>query len=120
MDILGIFGLVGTFYFGIRSMFQSSDLEALQGALRAHTQGMSNNLWRMGDNAERALKSTDLNEVHHLSRGIADMSQTARHALNAFGKEHARFRPFYEPAWEPKPLPPEPVRSWRKRFFWLS
>jgi len=49
--VIGIFGLLGTLYFGVRSMFQSSDFEALQRALRANSQGLYNNLWRIGGNA---------------------------------------------------------------------
>ena len=119
LDVVGLFGVFGTFYFGIRSMFQSSDFEALQRALRANSQGLFNNLWRMGGNAEQALKTADLNEAKQLARGIGDMSQTARHTLIAFSKEHARFCPSYEPAWEPKPLLAEAARSWWRRLFWL-
>src|ERR1019366_1522425 len=110
-DVIGIFGVVGTFYFGIRSMFQSSDFESLQRAVRANNQGLFNNIWRMGGNAEQALKTMDLNEAKQLARGIADMSQTARHTLVAFSKEHARFVPSFEQAWEPKPLAAETARS---------
>jgi hypothetical protein len=119
LEIIGISGVVGTFYFGIRSMFQSSDFEALQRALRANSQGLYNNLWRIGGNAEDALKTVDLVKAQQLARGIADMSQTARHTLVAFSKEHAHFSPFYEPAWEPKPVSPEAQRSWRRLFFRL-
>ncbi len=56
LDAVGIVGVAGTFYFGIRSMFQSSDFETLQRALRAYNQALYNNLWRMGENAEQALK----------------------------------------------------------------
>jgi hypothetical protein len=94
LDVIGLFGVLGTFYFGIRSMFQSSDYEALQRAVRANSQGLFNNIWRMGANAEQALKAVDLTEAQQLARGVADMSQTARHTLVAFSKEHARFLPF--------------------------
>jgi hypothetical protein len=95
LDVIGLFGVAGTFYFGIRSMFQSSDFESLQRTLRANSQGLFNNLWRIGDNAEQALKVNDLNEARQLARGVADMSQTARHTLVAFSKEQAgSLRPF--------------------------
>ena len=100
-------------------MFQSQDREALQSALRAYNQALFNNIWRMGANAEQALKSSNLTEAQQLARGIADMSQTARHVLVAFSKEHTRFIPSFEPAWEPKPLPPEPTRSLLRRLFWI-
>lgn len=44
--ILGIVGLLVAAYFGVRSMFQSSDMEALQRAVRANNQAMYNILWR--------------------------------------------------------------------------
>ncbi len=117
--IIGVVALLVTCWFGLRSMFQSQDREALQAALRAYNQALFNNLWRMGGNAEQALKSPNLNEAQQLVKGVADMSQTARHTLVAFSKEHTRFVPFYEPAWEPKPLPPEPTRSLLRRLFWI-
>jgi hypothetical protein len=114
---IGFFGLLGTLYFGIRSMFQSSDFEALQRALRANSQGLFNNLWRIGANAEDALKTDDMIKAQQFARGISDISQTARHTLVAFSKEHAHFSPSYEPAWEPKPVSPEaPRSSWRRLF----
>jgi hypothetical protein len=116
---LAVLGLIGTFYFGVRSMFQSSDFEMIQRSLRAYNQALFNNLWRMGENAERALKANDLAEAQQLSRGIADMSQTARNMLVSFSKEHTRFVPFYEPAWEPRPLEAAPERPWWRVFFRL-
>jgi len=47
-------------WFGLRSMFQSQYLETLQSALRAYNQALFNSLWRIGDNADRALKADDL------------------------------------------------------------
>jgi hypothetical protein len=119
LDVIGPLGVLGTFYFGIRSMFQSSDFESLQRAVRANSQGLFNNLWRMGANAEGVLKAADLNAAKQLAQGVGDMSQTARHTLVAFSKEHARFCPSYEPAWKPEPLPAEPAKSWWRRLFWL-
>ena len=118
--LLSVLGLSGTFYFGIRSLFQSSDFEMIQRSLRAYNQALYNNLWRMGDHAEQVLKATDLAEAQQLSRGIADMSQNARHMLVAFSKEHTQFIPSYEPAWEPTPLAAEPPRPWWRKFFQLS
>ena len=114
---LAVVGGLGTFWFGIRSMFQSLDREALQTALRAYNQAIYNNVWRMGDRAERVLKSDNLIEAQQLAQGIADMSQTARHTLIAFSKEHTRFVPYYEPAWEPVALSPEPAPSFIRRLF---
>jgi hypothetical protein len=117
--IIAILGVVGTFYFGIRSMFQSSDIDALKRALRANSQGLYNNIWRMGDNADKALKSVILPEAQQLAKGISDMSHTARQMLVAFSREHARFTPEYEPAWEPKQVSPEVQQNWWRRFFLL-
>lgn len=117
-DLAGISGVVGTFYFGIRSMLQSGDFESLQRALRAYNQGLFNNLWRIGGNAEQTLKTANLEEAKLLAKGIADMSQTARHTLIAFGAEHALMKPFYEPAWEPVPLAPA-QKPWYRKFFGL-
>lgn len=112
-----IISLLVALWFGVRSMFQSQDLEALQTALRAYNQGLFNNIWRMGANAEDALKAADLAEAQQLARGIADMSQTTRHTLIAFSREHARFVPRQEAAWNPLPLEAERPRSlWRKLF----
>jgi hypothetical protein len=108
---LEIFGLVLSAWFGIRSMFQSLDREALQTALRAYNQGIYNNLWRMGANAETVTTTENLAQAQRLAQGIADMSQTARQTLIAFSREHARFIPLQEAAWDPNPLGPEPKRS---------
>jgi hypothetical protein len=117
-DVVGAAGVVGTFYFGVRSLLQSGDFESLQKALRGYNQGLFNNLWRMGENAEQTLKASSLEEAKLLAKGIADMSQTARHTLVAFGAEHALMKPFYEPAWEPKALKPAP-KPWYRSIFKL-
>jgi hypothetical protein len=115
---VGIAGLFLALYFGVRSLFQQSDLEALQRTLRAYHQAMYNNLWRMGQNSEALLNAEDLNEARQLARGIGDMSQAARHWVVAFSKEQVRFTPSYEPAWEPKePAPLERKPLWRRLFF---
>lgn len=115
--IVGIVGTGVTVWFGLRSMFQSQYLESLEKALRAYNQGMYNNLWRIGEGAERALKVASLVEAQQFAKGVAEISQTARHTLLAFSKEHTRFVPFHEAAWEPAPLTPEPTRNWWQRFF---
>jgi hypothetical protein len=118
--MLGIFSAllsILSLWLGVRSMFQSQYLEGLQTALRSYNQGLYNSLWRIGDNADRALKADNLTEAQQLARGIADMSHTARNMVIAFSREHARFIPEYEAAWSPNPLGPEPERSgWRKLF----
>lgn len=103
-------------WLSVRSILQSQHLEGLQTALRSYNQGLYNSIWRIGDNADRALKADNLAEAQQLARGIGDMSHTARNVLIAFSREHARFIPEYEAAWDPNPLGPEPARS---RWRWL-
>jgi hypothetical protein len=117
VGIVGVGGVLLTGWFGLRSMFQTQYLESLEKALRAYNQGMYNNLWRIGEGAERALKVDSLAEAQQFAKGVAEISQTARHTLLAFSKEHTRFVPFHEPAWEPAPLAPEPSRNRWQRFF---
>jgi hypothetical protein len=117
--IITIASLLLSVWFGLRSMFQSQDREALQTALRAYNQALYNNLWRIGDNSDRALKANNLAEAQQLARGIADISHTARNMLIAFSKEHTRFNPSYERAWEPNPLGPEPKPSRLRGMFWI-
>lgn len=117
VGVVGVGGVLLTVWFGLRSMFQTQYLESLEKALRAYNQGMYNNLWRVGEGAERALKAGSLVEAQQFAKGVAEISQTARHTLLAFSKEHTRFVPFHEPAWEPAPLAPEPPRNWWHRFF---
>jgi len=111
---LGIVGVMIGLYFGVRSMFQAQDLEALQTALRAYNQGLFNNVWRMGANAENALKAPTPVEARELMRGVADMSQTARHIMIAFSNQHSRFLLYKDEAWEPRPLPTGHL----KKAFW--
>ena len=58
--ILGIVGILVGLYFGIRSMFQSSDMEFLQKALRANNQAVFNHLGRMGASAQEVKSISDL------------------------------------------------------------
>jgi hypothetical protein len=100
-------GLLLTAYFGLRSLFQTQDFESLQESLRAYHQAMYNNLWRIGEDSERGLKASDWSEAREFAKAAAEISQTARHTLIAFSKEHSRFVPFYEPAWQPTPDQPD-------------
>jgi hypothetical protein len=120
--VIGIAGVLMGFWFGVRSMFQSQDLEALQTAVRAYNQGLFNNVWRMGANAESALKAAKEAEARELIRGVADMSQTARHVMIAFSREHSQLIPYKDEAWESHPRPPEvagkpPEKPFWRRFF---
>jgi hypothetical protein len=79
--LIGVVGLLLSAWFGIRSIFQSQDIEALQKALRAYHQGMFNNLWRIGGNAEDALKvdspraGVDSRHSGHVSNCSAHLSR---------------------------------------------
>ena len=115
--IVGIFGIIVGVYFGLRSMFQSQDIEALQTAVRALSQGMFNNIWRMGANAENAEKASDWAAALRLVRGIADMSQTARQTLIAFSREHTGFCPSQEDGWKPLPVGPPRQRTLLRKIF---
>lgn len=116
--IVGVIGGLLAIYFGIRSLFQDSDMEALQRALRAYNQAMYNNLYRMGQRGEAILQVNELKDAHQGAAGISEITQAARHWVVAFSKEHAQFVPFFEPAWKPKPLPAqEPQAFWRRIFF---
>jgi hypothetical protein len=113
-DYVNYVGAAGTLFFGFLSLVQARDHRALLTALRAYNQGLYNNIWRMGGNAEQALKANSLEDARLQSKGVADMSQTARHFVVAFAREHTKNVPFHDPAWEPKPLPER--RSLLKRI----
>lgn len=122
MDAGLVVGLVGIFvaiYFGVRSMFQSSDMEALQRALRVNSQAMFNHLNRIGGRSNNLLGRADLTgETREFVTGINETSIAARQWLVAFSREHAQFVPTSEIAWEPLQLPPERPRPfWRRAFF---
>jgi len=114
-----VIGLLLTVYFGLRSLFQAQDFESLQTSLRAYHQAMFNNLWRIGEDCERGLKASEWPEAREFTKAAAEISQTARHTLISFSKEHSRFVPSYEPAWQPTPLAPEPRRNFVRKFFRL-
>jgi hypothetical protein len=102
--ILGIVGILVGVYFGIRSMFQSSDMEFLQKALRANSQATYNHLGRMGASAQELKSATDLQKAKELATGINEVSQAAQSSIIAFSREHAQFVPRGEPPWEPEPV----------------
>jgi hypothetical protein len=117
VGIIGVVGVLLSAYFGFRSWFLSQDIESLRAATKAQSQALYNNLWRMGGNAEAALKADSPARARELVQGIADMSQTARHSVISFSGVHARFVPFDEPAWKPAPLAPEPPERFFRKFF---
>jgi hypothetical protein len=116
VDYWSIAGLIGTLFFGGLSAYQSIERKEQKRALRVHTQAMYNNLWRMGAGSEALLRSDDLNEAKRIAAGISEVSQAARNWVISLGKEYAEFAPYYEAAWEPKPLPPRSRLSWRRAF----
>src|ERR1700751_1098129 len=105
MDVgiaLAIVGILVAAYFGVRSMFQSSDMEALQRALRVHSQAMFNHLNRIGGRSNNLLQRDNLTvETREFVTGINETSIAARAWLVAFSREHAQFVPKSEIAWEP-------------------
>jgi hypothetical protein len=103
--ILGIVGIVVALYFGIRSLFQSNDMEHLQSAFPVNSQGMYNNLGRMGASAAELKSAADLHEAIRLATAIHEMSQAAQNWVIAYSKEYAQFVPYGDPAWDPKQLP---------------
>jgi hypothetical protein len=117
--VVGIVGILVAAYFGVRSVFQSSDMEALQRALRVNSQAMYNHLWRIGGRCNKLLESHDLSvETREFVTGFNETSIAARSWLVAFSREHAQFVPKFEVAWEPFELLPErPTPLWRRLFF---
>jgi hypothetical protein len=99
---------------GLLSGYQSIERREQRRALRVHTQAMYNNLWRMGASSEALLRTDDLNDAKRLAAGINEVSQAARNWVISLGKEYAEFAPYYEAAWEPKPLPPKSRLFWRR------
>jgi hypothetical protein len=99
-------GLWLTLVFGVISLFQTLSIHSLRQAIRAYNQGMYNSIFRMGANAEEALKSNNADQVRRLTQGVVDMSQTARLTLVGFGRVHANAVPFKEHGWQPVPMPP--------------
>lgn len=80
--ILGIVGLLVAAYFGVRSMFQSSDMEALQRAVRANNQAMYNILWRIANQSNVLLRRDDLTvETKQFATGVNEATIAARSSL---------------------------------------
>jgi hypothetical protein len=69
--VLAIVGILIGAYFGVRSMFQSSDMEALQRALRVNSQAMFNHLGRIGGRSNNLLQRDNLTvETREFVTGI--------------------------------------------------
>jgi hypothetical protein len=78
-----VFGVLSLFL-GVLSVCQAIARKDQQHALRAYSQGMYNQLWRMGASAEALLGCNDLNEAKRLATGINEVSQAVRNAVIAF------------------------------------
>ena len=81
----GIAGFWGTVFFGLVSVlfgllsgYQSIERREQQRAIRVFSQGLYNNLWRMGASSEALLRCDDLNEGKRIATGINEVSQAAR------------------------------------------
>jgi hypothetical protein len=95
MDVVGIvLAIVGILigaYFGLRSLFQSNDMEALQRALRVHSQATFNHLYRIGDRCNVLLQRDNLTiETREFVTGFNETSIAARAWIVAFSREHAQ------------------------------
>jgi hypothetical protein len=109
MEWIGIVGTVGTFGFGILSLYQWTALSALRRAIRAHTQTAYSNFWSIGNEMEQLLKTARLPNtvlenatvVHHSSAANAT-SMAARNEVINFGRNYANFAPKYEQGWNPE------------------
>lgn len=104
--------IVGVIGVGI-SLFQAIRHHEQRRAFGAYSQGMFNQLSRIGASAEDLLRKDDFNEAKRIATGINEVSQGARNDVIAFSREYARFIPYSEPQWEPRPLPP----PWWRRIF---
>jgi hypothetical protein len=119
--LLGIVGILVGIYFGVRSMFQSSDIDALQRAQRANTQAMYNHFWRVATLTSRIGKTGDDSIIgaRQVAMAINEITIAARAQLVAFSREHAQFIPIFEDSWKPIEIPPLelPRPLWRRLFF---
>lgn len=120
MDVGSLLGIVGVFvgiYFGVRSVFQSSDIESLQRAQRANTQAMYNHFWRIATISTRVGRRDE--EDRQIAIAMNEITIAARTQLIAFSREHTLFIPTFEAPWEPIEIPPleRPRPLWRRLFF---
>jgi len=114
--VLTVFFGVLSVVFGLQTWRQSIERREQQRAIEVFSQGLYNNLWRMGAGGEKLLGCDDLNEAKRIAYGISEVSQGARNFVISFGKQYAEFVPYAEAAWEPKPLPPKLRPFWRRAF----
>lgn len=116
---LAIVGIVIGFYFGMRSVFQSIDMEALQRALCAESQATFNLFWRIATLTNRIGGGDDpVIQAKGTAREINEITIAARTHLVAFTREHIGFVPKYEVPWEPIQVGTlkRPKPFWRRVF----
>jgi hypothetical protein len=111
--IVSVIGIGLTLFFGGISFYQAIQRREQRQAFGAYSQGLYNQLSRIGAGAEDLLRRDDLNGAKRIATGINEVSQGARNDVIAISREYARFIPYCEPQWEPKPLPP----PWWRRIF---
>lgn len=118
--LLGIVGILVGIYFGVRSVFQSSDMEALKRAQRANTQAMYNHFWRIATLSTRIGSRDDsVVEARQTATAMNEITIAARTQLVAFSREHTLFIPIFEVPWKPIEISPleRPRPLWRRLFF---
>jgi hypothetical protein len=118
--LLGIVGILVGIYFGVRSVFQSSDIEVLQRAQRANTQTMYNHFWRIATLCSRIGSGDDaIVEARRIGTAMNEITIAARTQLVSFSREHNLFIPIFEEPWKPIEILPleRPRPLWRRLFF---
>lgn len=120
--LLGILGILVGIYFGVRSVFQSSDIEVLQRAQRANTQTMYNHFWRIATLSHRIGSGDDpIVEARKIATAMNEPTIAPRTQLVSFSREHNLFVPIFEEPWKPiEILPLERPRPFWRRLFFLS
>jgi hypothetical protein len=103
--IVGILGIVVALYFGVRSMFQSSDMEALQTALRANSQAVYNHMGRMGASAQELKSAADLQKARELRQASTRCRRPPRTPLSLSAENTHTSRPTVNPHGNPNRLP---------------
>jgi hypothetical protein len=115
--IVSIVGSILTLIFGGLAFYQSIERREQQRAIRVFSQGLYNNLQRMGAGSEALLRCDDFSEAKRTATGINEVSQAAQNWVISLGKEYAEFAPYYEAAWAAKEVPQRLRPFWRR---WLS
>jgi hypothetical protein len=114
MDLTGAFGIALSLLFGVISLHQGSELKFLKKAVRAHTQADYNYWWKVGyelDELQKSVVGGNIDAATVLRRSAAAnaLSHSGRSLAMSIAEEYADFKPTYEPAWQPKPLPHKPT-----------